>query len=131
MFIRFITEFVNESGDTQTGIFNALAFIRDHHGTQDDDCYKLKLLTGWFNTYLEKPDRLSKAKSKNPAAISLSWFKDSAKSHIDKMRELEKILSSYGLIVDTVTTKNPGYIVYEDDYQISAIPFKGDAKKVL
>jgi len=91
----------------------------------------LKVLTGWFNTYLEKPDRFSNAKNKNAAPVALSWFKDSAKEHIEKMYELKEILMKYELIIEIVAIKNPGYIVYEDEYQISAIPFKNDAKRVL
>ena len=85
----------------------------------------------WFDKYLDKPDRFSNASNKNPSAISLSWFKDSAKIDIQKIFEVREILLKYGIVVEMVTSKNPGYIVYEDQYQASAIPFKNDRKKVL
>jgi hypothetical protein len=85
----------------------------------------------WFEKYLAKPGRFSNANNKNPSAISLSWFKDSAKMDIQKIFEVREILQKYGIVIEMVTSKNPGYIVYEDDYQISAIPFKNDRKRVL
>ena len=47
------------------------------------------------------------------------------------MQELAEILERYDFVVERLTTRNPGYIIYEDDHQISAIPFKSDRNKVL
>ncbi len=131
MYIRFITQFINEDREAETGIFQALRHIRDNSLTHNDDVHKLKVLTGWFNVNLDKPTRFSNAGNKSPAAISLSWFKDIAKEHLLKINELIEILEKYDLIVERLTTKNPGYIVFQDEYQISAVPFKTDRKRVL
>ncbi|MCO5935601.1 hypothetical protein NAF17_08615 [Mucilaginibacter sp. RB4R14] len=131
MYIRFITQFINEYGESHTGLFSALRFIREASSTQDEDVIKLKHIKDWFNENLEAPDRFSNANNKNPASISLSWFKDTAKEHIKKVYEIREVLNRYGIIVEVVTTKNPGYIVFTDDYQVSAIPFKTDRKKIL
>lgn len=131
MYIRFITEFVNEYGETHTGIFSALRFVRELHLTQDEDVNTLTGLRAWFNNNLDAPDKFSNATNKNPEAVSLSWFKDSAKEHIKKIYEIRELLSKYGVVVDVVTTKKPGYVIYEDDYQVSAIPFRADRNKVL
>jgi len=131
VYLRFTTQFINEFGEPHTGIFSALRFVREWSITQDDDVAKLKDLRDWFNTNLEAPDKFSNARNKNPASISLSWFKDSAKDHIKKIYEIREILEKYGVIVEVVSTKNPGYIIYDDDYQVSAIPFKAERKKVI
>ena len=132
MYLRFTTQFINPYNESETGIFMALKYVRDDLSiTQDEDIYKLKLLTGWFNQYLDKPIKFSNATNKNPANISLSWFKDSAKNHIQKIHELIEILERYDIIVDRVTTQNPGYVVYEDEFQISAIPFKAHRNYVI
>jgi uncharacterized protein YqgQ len=47
------------------------------------------------------------------------------------MYELKQILDSYGIIVEIVRRKDPGYIVYEDEYQIAAIPYRQDREKVI
>jgi len=132
MYLRFTTQFINPYNEPETGIFMALKFVRDDHPTAtDEDVSKLKLLSGWFDQHLDKPDRFSNASNKNPANISLSWFKDSAKDHIQKVQELIKILERYDLVVERFSSKSPGYIVYEDEYQVSAIPFKADRNKVI
>ena len=131
MYLRFITEYVDKNGDIDRGIFNVLRFIREDSATQDDDADLLKNLMNWFNNNLDAPDKFSNATNKNPESISLSWFKDSAKKHIGKIYEIRGLLSKYGIEVEVLTTKTPGYIIYEDDYQISAIPFKADRSKVI
>jgi len=132
MYLRFTTQFINLDGEQEVGIFMALRHLReDYTFTQDEDVNKLKLITGWFSKRLEKPTRFSNASNKNPANISLSWFKDSAKEHIQKIHELIEIFERYDIVVERVVSKSPGYIVYEDEYQISAIPFKADRNKVI
>lgn len=44
------------------------------------------------------------------------------------MREYAEILKSHGLEVKQLVTDNPGKIVYDDKYQIAAIPFKDTFK---
>jgi len=132
MYLRFTTQFINPYNELETGIFMALKFLRDDHSTtKDEDVKKLKQLSVWFDKNLDKPTRFSNASNKSPANVSLSWFKDSAKEHIQKIHELIEILEQYDFVVERLATKNPGYIVFEDEFQISAIPFKADRKKVI
>jgi hypothetical protein len=132
VYLRFTTQFINPYGELETGIFMALKFLRDDHSlTQDDDISELKKLSFWFNQNLEKPTRFSNGTSKYNADISLSWFKDSAKEHIKKIQEFIEIAERYDIIVERVASKNPGYIVFEDEYQVSAVPFKTNRKRVI
>lgn len=39
------------------------------------------------------------------------------------MRELTVLLEHKDIAVEEFRTDKPGYIVYEDDYQVAAIPF--------
>jgi len=132
MYLRFTTQFINPYGESETGIFMALKYLRDDHSlTTDDDIIGLKALSAWFNRNLEKPTRFSKGTSKKNADVSLSWFKDSAKEHIKKMQEFIEIAEKYHITIERIASKNPGYIVFEDEYQISAVPFKSDRKRVV
>jgi hypothetical protein len=131
MYIRFITQFINEDNENETGIFQAVRHICEHSLTSGEDSHELKLLNKWFNENLNRPTKFSNATNKNPAPISLSWFKDSAQEHLLKTNDIIKILKKYDLVIERFISKNPGYIVYEDEYQISAIPFKNDRHKFL
>jgi len=132
MYLRFTTQFINPYGELETGIFMALKYLRDDHSlTKDEDINELKALSAWFNQNLEKPTRFSKGTSKYNADVSLSWFKDSAKEHIKKIQDLVEIAERYDIIIDRIASKNPGYVVFEDEYQVSAVPFKADRKRVI
>jgi|SRR6185503_3797915 len=132
MYLRFTTQFINADGELETGIFMALRYLRDDYSvTKDEDIKRLKEISSWFDRNLEKPTRFSKGTSKLNADISLSWFKDSARVHIKKMQEFIEIAERYDMLVERITSKNPGYIVFEDEYQVSAVPFKTDRKNVI
>jgi hypothetical protein len=130
MFIRFVTQFQNERGEMETGVFQASAFLRGNIHTFDHDKAQLKELAKWFGANLDAPDRFSRSKSKTPANVSLSWFKSSATGHLQKMYELKEVLERYEMVIEVVMRENPGYIVYEDEYQVSTIPHKADRNKV-
>jgi len=40
------------------------------------------------------------------------------------MWEIVQILEAHGIVIDVIRTDRPGYIVYEDEFQIAAEPFK-------
>ncbi|HUH84044.1 MAG TPA: hypothetical protein VLX85_05515, partial [Stellaceae bacterium] len=57
-------------------------------------------------------------------AQAISWFKDWANEHVARMRELQRVLEKHGVAVEVLTTERPGYIVYEDEFQVAAYPFR-------
>jgi hypothetical protein len=126
MFIRFIAEFKNDDGEIVTGIFQAAGYLRQTHKTHDYDKKQLLELRDWFNEHLEQPDRFNKAKRKNASNVSLSWFKSTVTEHLQKMYELKQILARYGVEVTVTKRKNPGYLIYKDDFQVSTLPHGKD-----
>jgi hypothetical protein len=40
------------------------------------------------------------------------------------MRELAALLETSGVHTRMITTRRPGYIVYEDSHQVAAVPFR-------
>lgn len=123
MLIRFIIDELDQRSGRRKGLFSAAVALRDSGrlSAQDDDA--LEALWGWFNKNLEKPERLSLSPRPNAKEQAISWFKDSAATHITKMREFANILERYQMPVHLIKTNRPGYIVYEDEYQVCAYPF--------
>ena len=75
---------------------------------------------------MEVPTRFNRTKSKSWYARptkGISWLKAHSYRHIAKMREMAAVLDENGFVVDQINTDRPGYIVYEDRYQIVAEPF--------
>lgn len=59
---------------------------------------------------------------KNWSSDCISWFKDTepAQEWISVFRDIIAILEDSDIEVGTLTTEQPGMIVYEDDYQVVA-----------
>lgn len=74
----------------------------------------------WFRYNLDAPPE--KLMEDNPKA--LCWFKDTANEHISKSRKLIQILQEHGIEIEMLVTRKPGNIIWEDEYQIMAIPYR-------
>lgn len=123
MFIRFVIGHLDADSGRRQGLFQAAAALRDSGELSKQDSERLQSIRNWFNLELEKPTRLSPSKRSKPKATAISWFKSGAKAHVSKMREFQTILERYGIRVEIITTRRPGYIVYEDKFQVAAYPF--------
>ena len=130
MYIRFITQYENDYEEVETGVFQAANYLRKSDLIDCYDKHRLEQVWGWFNNYLDAPNRFNHSKNKNAPNISLSWFKDTSTKHIARMYEMVGILEQYGMPVKKVRRRRPGYVVYEDDYQVSCIPHRQDKRLV-
>ncbi|PQA86816.1 hypothetical protein CW354_15140 [Marinicaulis flavus] len=91
---------------------------------QAHEVEELNELLSWFDDYLDAPTRFARSKNKHAHEKALSWFKPEADEHIDRARVLLALLGRHGVMSEMLTTAKPGMIIYEDDWQVAAIPFK-------
>lgn len=131
MYLRFTTQFIDEDNRTQTGFFKAMTFVIGHRLTRDEDEVILKELYSWFKANLGAPPWFVNPKGHSHETKALSWFKDSAREHIRKVQEVMEVLERYDVKVERIWTKAPGHIVFEDDFQISAVPWNHHRKRVI
>jgi hypothetical protein len=117
-----ITRLDNDSG-RRTGLFQAAAELREQEDLPRHDREALERIATWFNENLETPTNLSISKRPHAKAQALSWFKDTALEHIRRMREMGQVLEEHGVRVAVISTSRPGYVTYEDEFQIAAQPF--------
>jgi hypothetical protein len=122
-FIRFIIEQLDSHWGRRQGLFQAELELRASGNLAPRDYQRLKIIFGWFDANLDKPARLSLSPRPNAKAQGICWFRSTANARISKMRELQRLLESYGLAVETIRTRPPGYILYEDELQVAAYPF--------
>ncbi len=123
MFIRFVIKRLDADSGRRQGLFQAAKELKASADLTASDRKHLEALSSWFNRHLEKPTRLSLSSRPHRKAQAISWFKGAATLHISKMRDFQTILERYGVAVETITTTRPGYIVYEDKFQVAAYPF--------
>src|SRR5713226_7865118 len=125
MFLRFVTPELHEDSQQELGVFQAAGKLRDGGMLSDYEKALLQEIRDWFNINLEKPTRFTSAKPPyyRKRQNGISWFKDSAHQHIGKMREIAFLLEHHHIPVRMLKTSRPGYVVYEDEFQIVAVPF--------
>jgi hypothetical protein len=125
MFLRFVTTELHRESHKELGIFQAAYRLRDRGSLSQAEELLLKEISDWFNINLDKPKRLTSAKPPyyRKRQNGISWFKDSAGEHIGKVREMVALLKHHDVPVRMIKTTRPGYIVYEDEFQIVAVPF--------
>lgn len=75
----------------------------------------------WFNENLPVP-KLPR-RDRRP----IFWFRPGAGEPLRRMRMLATWLRAEGLAVHNVQTTHPGEVVYEDAFQVAALP-PGDAR---
>jgi hypothetical protein len=123
-FVRFVVDALDEDSGHRLGVFNAVAALRDRGELSADELKVLAEVERWLDVHLPGPKRFTRKRNdshRRPRA--LSWFRDSAVEHIRRMRELCELLTARGVLVHTIVSDRPGYIVYEDDVQVVAEPF--------
>lgn len=124
MYVRFVIDELDEDSNQRTGVFQAIRLMKK------EDCFcsyeldYIEEVMNWFDENLESPfDYLNKHRLRK-SGVSISWFKETAHEHIEKVREFVHILENNGVVVDMIVTNNPGKIIYSDEFQIFANPYR-------
>ena len=126
VYVRFAVDAIDDDSQVRGGILQAAYALRDDEDVLEDDREALEALLSWFASQLNTPDRFNRTSSKGyyrRAPKGISWLKDTAKEHIDKMREVAEILGRHGHRVEMLKESRPGYLLYEDEFQVVAEPF--------
>jgi hypothetical protein len=124
MFVRFVIKDLDCNSGRRQGLFQAAKSLRESGVLSGPDHERLETLRNWFNEHLERPTRLAVSSRPHSKAQAISWYRDTATRHIAKMREFQEVLERYGLEVQMIKAKRLGYILYEDEFQVAAYPFK-------
>jgi hypothetical protein len=129
--LRFVLLRSHADTGVEEGVFGAAYELRDGPLISVSDRRLLEGLLSWFDANLATPARFNRTKSKGyyrRRTGGVSWLKPTATEHIAKMRALIVILEENGYRVSQITTKRPGYVVFEDDHQVVAEPFRNAQK---
>lgn len=132
MYLRFRAKYFNGvTGTTGYGFFWAADHLKNHGDLSISDRKELESLTKWFDNKLPIPEYYQDERNRQDAKSATSWFKDSAKLYIENMFKLKQVLDSYNVETETINRKKlPGKKIYEDEFQITVIPFRDEKKRV-
>jgi hypothetical protein len=81
---------------------------------------ELNHLRSWFNENLEKPTSFERDKLR----LGICWFKTGASEHISRIWRMVTILERNGIYGKKIKTDKPGYMIYEEEWQLVAEPFR-------
>lgn len=125
-FIRFVTSRRHPDSGVEDGIFAAAYRLLKAGELTQADREVLRQNLAWFEAHLPTPSRFNRTTSKGSYrrnAKGISWFKDTATECLQRMHALKELLEAHGHPVSIVREDRVGYIVHEDDFQVTAEPF--------
>jgi hypothetical protein len=123
MFLRFVVHARDDRSDQQRGIFTELYRLEREGQLTEPERAWFSEVEAWFNAHLAPPERLQRSARPGAPRTAVTWLKASAIEHITRMRTLVALLEHKDIVVEELVTDRPGYIVYEDDFQVAAQPF--------
>lgn len=123
--IRFVTDGRHPPYGHRTGIFPSAYKARREKWLSSGNHDELCDLLLWFKDNLPIPDRFAASRRHNAKHSGISWIRASAHDHMRRLRRIAELLQSIGTSVDELRTTRPGYILYEDEHQVVALPFDG------
>ena len=126
MYIRFVVGENDERSGQRMGLFTA-AYALEHAGRLAD--YEKEWFAEaetWLNEHLKRPERFAGSRRPDAKKTAITWMKTAATEHVARMRDIARILHEKGVPVEELRTEKPGYIVYEDEHQVAAVPFQAE-----
>lgn len=121
--IRFVTDNRHPPYGHRSGLFQVAYKIWREHKLAEPERGELRALRDWFNDHLEEPERFSASRKPHAKGTAISWMRVSAHEHVSRIRRVAALVESTGAAVHELRSKRPGYVLYEDDHQVVALPF--------
>jgi hypothetical protein len=123
-FVRFVVSEIDEDSGQRQGLFQALSRLQEEGRLLPHEMQQWEEVYDWFRKNLDAPARFTRSSRPHARAVAISWFKDTAAEHIRRIRALVSILRDHGVSCEVIQTRRPGYVVFEDEYQVVAEPFR-------
>jgi len=125
MYIRFVADEIKDLS-LADGIVTVAAGLKKDGKLHDYEVWMLEGIFQWLNDNLPCPLFKANRDSGRWTSDAVAWFKDTAATGelIGKFWEIVAILKEHNVLVKVLKSRKPGYIVYEDDFQIVAEIFK-------
>ncbi len=114
VFVRFVVGTSGENHRWLTGVIAEARLLRDDDALERYEVEWLEETYAWLNAHLPCPPFRESDWSRD----AVCWFKDNAGESITRVWGIVALLREHGLQVRVLRSRNPGKILYEDDYQV-------------
>jgi len=126
VYVRFVVDEIDPDCGVELGIFQAMFRLwRAGKLAPHEEAWWAEV-RAWFNLKLDEPNRFARSRRRGANKCAISWFKASAKAHIRRAREVAALLAEHQIQSKMLRSTKPGYVVYEDRFQITAEPFRSE-----
>jgi len=119
-YVRFQGLELNCGTSSKRGVFQLAYQLKHSPNTAEHDDKELRNNLNWLEMHLKAPSILDRAGHQR----TICWFKDTAHEPLKRIWSIKFLLEEYGYWVDQITIRKPGYILYEDGWQVAAKPFR-------
>jgi hypothetical protein len=129
MLIRFVVRARDSDSQVEQGLIQAADGLRCRGRLAGEEQRRVQELLRWFNRNLPVPGRFARSRRAGACKRAICWFKPTAGECLGRMQALAAVLHGHGCAVERLTTGRPGYVVYEDNYQVVAEVFRGEYRR--
>jgi len=123
-YVRFEGLVQNEGTSSRLGIFQLAHELKDSLQLSTYEENELRRHLEWMDKNLTAPDLLQKREHHR----AIFWFKDTAAEPLKRIWAIKQILKEWDIWIDQIKVSKPGVIIYEDEWQVAAKPYRAQAK---
>jgi hypothetical protein len=129
VYLRFQVFERDPSSQEPTGLFQAAWRLSDAGAFAPWEEARWRAIAGWFHEHLPRPPSAARSSRPNAPDRAIFWFKASAVEHVSRMHEVVALLGQHGVHAEVLRAKRPGFLVYEDEFQVAAEPFRSEFRR--
>jgi hypothetical protein len=129
MFLRFVIADRDTRTGQPTGLLTLAYLLLRSDELTDAESDEIRDHVKWLETHVPVPSRFARKRNvSHKDTHGLSWAKASATEVVGRLYALAEIARRHGHPVEAMQTARPGYVVYEDEWQVVAEPFHGEQR---
>ena len=115
-FVRFRSNLRDIDLSVPLGVFHAAGRLMEAGQLEPWLTERAQEICDWFDEHLTVP-RLG------PGLVrAVFWFRGERREMIQQLWELAILLQESGVVIEFIHTTRPGWVRYEDEFQVAAIP---------
>lgn len=132
VFVRYVVPtWIHRESQAPIGVIGAAYELLDGDRLDAEVRGELERSIRWLEERLDVPDRFNRTKSKGwyrRETRGIAWLRATATDHVSAMAALATCITRCGYPTIEIRAERVGYVVYEDDVQVVAEPFRDTPK---
>ena len=121
MYIRFETNICFQGTPYKKGIFAAMGDLKRMNKMSEAEKTWYQEVADWFNQNLANPSCFDPPVSDDIKFRAKSWFVLAQTDFLLKAKAVANLLQKHAIVVNELTSDDPGEILYKDSFQVIAL----------